>query len=160
MKKRKEQMLLDYPEIINKFTLLVNAGMTVKQAWSKLTEDYEKKILSSQLKKRYAYEEMLVTVRELKLGVPESIAFEQFGRRVGLLPYIKFGSLIAQNIKKGSKGLSELLSKEASEAFEERKELAKRLGEEAGTKLLAPMMIMLLIVFIIILIPAFQSFGV
>lgn len=160
MKKRKEQMLLDYPEIINKFTLLVNAGMTVKQAWSKITEDYEKKDKTSQSKKRYAYEEMLVTVRELKLGVPESIAFEQFGRRVGLLSYIKFGSLIAQNIKKGSKGLSELLSKEASEAFEERKELAKRLGEEAGTKLLAPMMIMLLIVFIIILIPAFRSFGV
>jgi hypothetical protein len=71
---------------------------------------------------------------------------------------MKFGSLISQNLKKGNKGLSELLGKEAREAFEERKEIAKRLGEEAGTKLLAPMMIMLLIVFMIILIPAFLSF--
>lgn len=160
MKKRKEQMLLDYPEIINKFTLLVNAGMTVKQAWEKITDDYGKKAGNIQHKKRYAYEEMLVTVHELKLGIPESNAYEQFGRRVGLLPYIKFSSLIAQNLKKGSKGLSELLNKEAFEAFEERKETAKRLGEEAGTKLLIPMMIMLVIVFVIILVPAFRSFEI
>lgn len=159
MKKRKEQMLLDYPEIINKFTLLVNAGMTVKQAWSKISQDYEKKILNGQAKKRYAYEEMLVTVHELKLGIPENDAYEQFGRRVGLISFMKFASLIAQNLKKGNKGLSELLTREAIDAFEARKENAKRQGEEAGTKLLAPMMIMLLIVFTIILIPAFLSFG-
>ena len=35
-------MLLDYPEIINKFNLLINAGMTIRQAWSKITEDYIK----------------------------------------------------------------------------------------------------------------------
>jgi len=160
MKKRKEQMILDYPEIINKFTLLVNAGMTVKQAWSKISQDYEKKIVNSHSKKRYAYEEMLVTVHELKLGISEDDAYEQFGRRVGLASFMKFGSLIAQNLKKGNKGLSELLTREAIEAFEERKETAKRLGEEAGTKLLAPMMIMLIIVFTIILIPAFLSFGI
>jgi hypothetical protein len=45
------------------------------------------------------------------------------------------------------------------EAFEERKEAAKRLGEEAATKLLIPMMIMLIIVFLMILVPAFWSFG-
>jgi hypothetical protein len=71
---------------------------------------------------------------------------------------MKFGSLIAQNLKKGNKGISELLTKEAVDAFEERKETAKRLGEEAGTKLLVPMMIMLVIVFAVIMVPAFLSF--
>ena len=159
MKKRKEQMILDYPEIINKFTLLVNAGMTVKQAWNKIAEDYSIKTIQKHSKKRYAYEEMLTTARELKLGLPEGSAYEQYGRRIGLIPYIKFSSLITQNLKKGNKGFTELLMREATEAFEERKEIAKRLGEEAGTKLLVPMMIMLIIVFLIILIPAFRSFG-
>ncbi len=159
MKLRREQLLVDYPEIINKFTLLVNAGMTPRQAWHKISEDYHS-AASEKTKKRYAYEEMLVTAHELKLGVSEGTAYEQYGRRIGLIPYVKFSSLIAQNLKKGNKGFTELLRQEALEAFEERKELAKRLGEEAGTKLLAPMMLMLLLVFLIILIPAFMSFRI
>lgn len=163
MKLRKQQMMLDYPEIINKFTLLVNAGMTIKQAWLRITEDYSArsgKISKGKNEKRYAYEEMLVTANELRLGGSENTAYEQYGRRIGLIPYIKFGSLITQNLKKGNKGFTELLKQEAMEAFEERKETAKRLGEEAGTKLLMPMMLMLVIVFMIILIPAFISFRI
>lgn len=159
MKERKEQMLLDYPEIINKFTLLVNAGMTVRQAWNKITQDYVEQLAVNNTRKRYAYEEMLLTLREMNLGIPESMAYEQFGRRIGAIPFLKFSTLIAQNLKKGNKGISEMLAKEAVEAFEDRKETARRLGEEAGTKLLAPMMIMLMIVFVIILVPAFTSFG-
>ncbi|MGB4659684.1 MAG: hypothetical protein WBI07_10910 [Mobilitalea sp.] len=159
MKKRKEQMMLDYSEIINKFTLLINAGMTIKQAWSKVAEDYSNQ-QKDKSKKHFAYEEMLATVKEMKIGFPESLAYEQFGRRVGLIPYIKFGSLITQNLKKGNKGFSDLLTLEAIEAFEERKETAKRLGEEAGTKLLIPMMIMLVLVLVIIMVPAFQAFKI
>ena len=168
MKKRKNQLLLDYPEIINKFTLLINSGMTVKQAWSKIAEDYERKLQKSsrnakqakreENKIHYAYEEMLISVNELKLGLSEGKVFEQYGRRIGLLPYIRFTNLITQNLKKGNKGLTEQLQQEAAEAFEARKETAKRLGEEAGTKLIIPMMILLILVLMIILIPAFISF--
>lgn len=160
MKQRKEQMLLDYPELVNKFTLLVNAGMTIKQAWNKIVEDYFTKTGQTKNKKRYAYEEMLTTANELKLGKPENIAYEQYGQRIGLIPYIKFSSLISQNLKKGNKGFTDLMMKEAMEAFEERKEVAKRLGEEVGTKLLIPMMLMLIIVFMIIMIPAFMAFKI
>ncbi len=160
IKRRKEQMLSDYPELINKFTLLVNAGMTIRQAWTRISEDYGSKSAKEKNKKRYAYEEMLTAANELKLGMPESIVYEQYGRKIGLIPYIKFTSLISQNLKKGNKGFTELLMKEAKEAFEERKETAKRLGEEAGTKLLLPMTVLLLMVFLIILIPAFLAFRI
>jgi len=154
--KRNREMLLDYPEIINKFTLLVGAGMSLSNAWCKISQDYKEtgKI------KRYAYEEMIITYGELKIGTSETTAYERFGRRVKLLPYLRFSSLIAQNVKKGSVGLLGQLELEAVEAFEERKELAKRMGEEAGTKLLVPMMLMLLIVLAIIMVPAFLSFGI
>ena len=39
---RKKQMLKDYPDIINKLTLYLGAGMTVKRAWRKVTEGYER----------------------------------------------------------------------------------------------------------------------
>jgi hypothetical protein len=160
MKRRRDQLLMDYPELINKFTLLVNAGMTVRQAWFKIAEDYRAKQTKGESKQHYAYEEMLSTVHELQLGISENTAYEQFGRRIGIIPYIKFSSLISQNLKKGNRGFTDLLRRESMEAFEDRKEMAKRLGEEAGTKLLAPMMFLLVIVFLIIMIPAFMAFQI
>ncbi|MDD4112887.1 MAG: hypothetical protein PHC56_07640, partial [Herbinix sp.] len=160
MKTRKNQILLDYPDIINKFNLLVNAGMTIRQAWSKISEDYNHSNRYQKGQKRYAYEEMQLTLHQLKLGLPEVNAYEQFGQKIGLMPYMKFSSMLVQNLKKGNKNMVELLKLEAMEAFQERKETTKRLGEEASTKLLGPMMIMLLIVLIIILIPAFISFQI
>lgn len=157
MKLRNNQMFLDYPEIINKFNLLVNAGMTIRQAWSKIAEDY---IQKAKKNTRYAYDEMLVTLHELKLGVPEVNAYEQFGQRIGLMPYMKFSSMLVQNLKKGNKNMVDMLRQEAIEAFQDRKETTKRLGEEASTKLLGPMMILLIIVLLIILIPAFVSFQI
>ena len=158
MKLRNNQMLLDYPEIINKFNLLVNAGMTIRQAWNKICEDYNQKRRFSNRQARYAYEEMLLTLHELKLGIPEVNAYEQFGIRTGLLPFMKFSSILVQNLKKGNRNMIDLLKQEVIEAFQERKETTKRLGEEASTKLLGPMMILLIIVLIVILIPAFISF--
>jgi hypothetical protein len=70
---------------------------------------------------------------------------------------MKFGTLLSQNLRKGSKGLSEMLRMEAIQSFEMRKSRAKRLGEEAGTKLLAPMIGMLAVVFIMVMVPAFLS---
>lgn len=155
LKKREIELLIDYPEIMNKFSLLLGAGMTMKNAWGKIVSEYHGKIKSGQTIKRYAYEEMTITWNEMVNGVIETKAFENFGRRIKLLPYLKFSSLLTQNIKKGMKGLLDLLELEALEALEERKELAKRLGEEAGTKLIGPMILMLFIVLLIIMIPAF-----
>ena len=50
----------------------------------------------------------------------------------------------------------QLLEQEVSDAFEERKNLAKKSGEEAGTKMLFPMM-MFGIIIVIIMVPAFLS---
>ena len=64
---------------------------------------------------------------------------------------------MSQNLRKGTKGLTELLKLEARQAFEERKAQAKRLGEEAGTKLLLPMFLMLAVVLVIVIVPAFLT---
>ncbi len=151
---RRRQMRLDYPEIVSRLTLLLGAGMTVKRAWKKIIQDYAEKEKSQV---RYAYEEMQYTYREMESGVMESESYERFGRRCGLQEYIRLGALLSQNLRKGTKGLKELLHMEAIQAFEERKARAKRLGEEAGTKLLMPMFLMLAVVLIIVIVPAFLS---
>lgn len=154
-KKKQEQMMRDYPEIISKINLLLGAGMTVKNVWKKITEDYEKQ--KDVLGVRFAYEEMLVTYREMQSGIVEAECYEHFGKRCRLRPYRKLGALLSQNLRKGTKGLTALLSVEALQAYEERKMRAKRLGEEAGTKLLVPMFLMLTVVLVIVIVPAFLS---
>ena len=72
--------------------------------------------------------------------------------------YIKLGSLLAQNIRKGGEGFMVALRAEVTEAFLERKARARRAGEEAGTKLLLPMGMMLCVVLVVIVVPAFMSF--
>ncbi len=153
--KRKQQMLLDYPEIVSKMTLFIGAGMTVKRAWKKIAEDYgsQKEIWGE----RYAYEEMKRTCYEMESGIAEAESYENFGRRCDIHAFIRFGALLSQNLRKGTKGLTDLFKMESLQAFEERKARAKRLGEEAGTKLLLPMFLMLAIVLVIVIVPAFLS---
>lgn len=154
--KRREQMLLDYSEIVSQFIVLMGAGMTSKNVWKKMVEDYQKqKSLSD--KTRWAYEEMEITWKEMQNGVPELECYEHFAKRCDLLPYIKLGALLAQNLKKGTKGLWIQLEMEAHQAINDRKNQIKRLGEEAGTKLLVPMLLMLVMVLLIVIVPAFLS---
>ena len=101
-KKRETQVLIDYPEIINKFVLLLGAGMTMKNAWGKITTEYVSKRKSGDKDKRYAYEEMMITYNEISNGVMETKAYEDYGRRMEVLPYLRFSSLISQNLKKGT----------------------------------------------------------
>ena len=95
---------------------------------------------------------------QLKSGISEARVYKEFGRRCKLKQYMKLASLIDQNRKSGVAGLKQLLEVESVEAWEERKNSAKRLGEEASTRLLMPLFIMLGIVMIMIMLPAFMSF--
>lgn len=153
--KKRQQMLLDYPEIISKLTLFLGAGMTVKRAWKKIVQDYEgqKEVRGS----RHAYEEMKKTCYEMDSGITESESYERFGRRCNMQEYVRLGALLSQNLRRGTKGLNQMLRLEAVQALEERKARAKRLGEEAGTKLLGPMFLMLAVVLVMVIVPAFLS---
>ena len=155
-KDRKEQMLFDYPEIVSQFTMLMGAGMTAKNVWKKITADYcGQKERGGRV--RDAYEEMVITLQEMQSGIPEAECYERFAARCGLVPYMKMGALLSQNLRKGAKGTSDMLKMKAIQAMEDRKSRARRLGEEAGVKLLLPMLLMLVIVLVIVVVPAFLS---
>lgn len=155
LQKKEEQLLLDYPEVIHKLTLFMGAGMTVKRAWKKIVADYEEQ--KEVWGERFVYEEMKQTCHEMESGIMESESYERFGRRCRVQEYVRLGALLSQNLRKGTKGMSQLLKLEAVQAFENRKARAKRRGEEAGTKLLAPMFLMLAVVLFIVVVPAFMS---
>lgn len=158
LEKRKKQMLADYSEVVSKLTLLLGAGITIRSALEKIAGDYNKKLSSGKCKQRYAYDEILYICREMQGGISERVGIDLLGRRCQIPCYMKLCSLLLQNLKKGSKGMAEALSYEVGQAFDDRKNLAKQLGEEAGTKLLFPMILMLAVVMAVLVIPAFLSF--
>ena len=158
IKKRRWQMFIDYPQVIGKFTLFLGAGMPPRKTWFKIAEEYL--MQKEEIGTRYIYEEMVRTMYEIQGGTSEGECYERFGRRCGISHYRKFAAILSQNLRKGTKGIAQLLKSEAEDAFEERKNLAKKLGEEASAKLLLPMFLMLGIVMIIIVVPAFLTIQV
>lgn len=158
-KKREKELLLDHAELLSKLMIFIGAGMTVRGAWERMVKDYEEGVTSGQQARRAAYEEMGQTYYHLKSGLPEGEAYAQFGRRCRLQPYLKLSSLLEQNRKTGMKNLRGIMETETRDAFEQRKNLARRLGEEAGTKLLLPLFLMLGIVMVMIMVPAMLTMG-
>lgn len=169
IQKRKNRFLSEYPEFVSRLVLLLSAGMTIRSAMYQIAGDYDGSKTARKTMGRAGgghggknvqiYEEIVYTCHELDSGIPEAAAYYHLGRRCGEQHYVRLCMLLSQNLKKGTAGLLSLLKAESADAFEERKRNARRLGEEAGTKLLLPMMIMLLIVMLIIMIPAFMSFS-
>lgn len=153
---RRDQMIRDHPGFVNKVMLLLGAGLSLKLAIERISGEYERE-LSEGGKKHYVYEELCVTMQEIRDGVSEMKAMESFGKRCRCMPYMRFSSIITQNIRKGSEGILNILEQEASQALVERKQEALKRGEVAGTKLLFPMMLMLGLVMAIIMIPAFMT---
>ena len=153
-KERKEQAENCYPEFVTKLSLLLAAGISVRQALERLAKEYEKNhggghVLAAELK---------VTRQELENGRSETVAYEDFGRRIGILVYQRMASLLTQNISRGVQGMKGLLLQEAKEVMAQERATIRQKGEQAGTKLLLPMMGLLGLVFAILLVPAFQSF--
>ena len=151
-RKRERSMQLDYSDIVSRLSLYMGAGISTRKAWERIVQGGKSG--------HPAYEEMAVTLREMESGVSEALAYERFGRRCRIQSYLKLGTLLGQNLRKGTKNLAGLLQEESREAFEDRKALAKRMGEECESKLLFPMLLMLLTVLILIMYPAVVSFQV
>ena len=159
-KERQDQMHLDYAEFVNKLLILLGSGMSLKQSLNRISARYFDKRQKNQTKERYLYEELLITNHEIEDGESERLAYQKFGERIGLNCYNRLIRILIQNLRTGSRGICELLGQEATVALEERKALARKLGEEAGTKMLLPLIMMLGIVIAIIMVPAMQSFAI
>jgi tight adherence protein C len=152
--KRNRELTLDYGEMVGKLNVLTGAGLPIRQAWERMVREADLK----DGKRRYLYEEMALTVHAMEQGAGEEMAYRDFGKRCGLPPYLRLGSLLEANGRKGTKGLAVLLEKEAADAFEERLQLARKQGEEVSSKLLFPMVLLFGLVLVLLMVPAFLAF--
>ncbi len=154
-KLRRQKLLLEYPHMVEQFSMLLGSGMTVPGAWEQILRTGLRLNPGRQV---LYLEEMQLTLREMKEGSGVGESLERFGNRTELAEYRRFASILSQNLQKGTRDVKQQLQTEARSALETRRTNAKRLGEEAGTKLLGPMMCMFVIVLAVVLYPALRSF--
>lgn len=152
LKKRRLNIQCDFPDFLNKLILLINAGMVISRAWER--------IVLSDTKNSPLSKELRFTLSEIKSGKPENKAYEDFAKRCRIPEITKFTSVVIQNLKKGNAELVSILRLQAVECWEMRKNAAKKLGEEASTKLIFPLMIMFIGILIIVLTPAVMQLGI
>ncbi len=149
---RNSQLLTDYALLVNKLTLYMGAGLSLRSAIAK--------IVQSANKNRFYAKELEIAIREMENGISEQTVMEEMAKRCQISCYIKLSVLLNQNIRRGNNSLQRQLKEEVVKAFDERKNLAGKYGQEATTKLLFPMILMLLVVMVMIMYPAFVSFTI
>ncbi len=159
-KKRAARLELEYPRMVDQFAVLLESGMSIRKAWERILVGGGRAAQAGGRKKQETdvyLEEMWITYREIREGRGEREAYERFGDRIGLMPYKRFSSILTQNLSKGTRDVKELLQQESEQALEDRKSRARKLGEEAGAKMLFPMLVMLVLILVILLVPALTN---
>ena len=155
--KTKRRLLLEYPEFVGKLSLLLGAGMTISGALRKIDQMHQSGKKHLKEEPFGVYVPLHQMICEMENGMSEVRAYQEFAKRCDLQPYRKLVSLLISGQKIGNRNLMEKLEEEAERVFLERKNTARKLGEEASTKLLIPMMLMLMVVMGIVIVPAFLS---
>ena len=153
-KERLKELERSYAQIVSKFTMLLSAGLSVRNAWERIVVLHQKEKSSVSA----IYEELEWGLREMKKGVSELEIYEKFAARTGQIHYKKLMAMFISDKRHGSVKLLDAMNQEMLLAWEEQKRRTRQQGEMIGTKLLLPMMGMLAVVFVMILVPAFLSF--
>ena len=153
-KNKKREREREYPRIIHQLLILLEAGMTTRQAWRRIAYQYTEKRKKKLVEESEVYNAILQMDKQLAEGETERSVYATFMNQMELMCYRRLMRLLIHNLEKGNKDICMQISLEAKTAYEQRLLLAKKLGEEASTKMLVPMMLMMVIVMIIVIAPA------
>lgn len=149
VKKRNIRFMDEFPNAVSTIALLVNSGMTLREAWREVSLSEETEL----------YMEMRKVNEEMDNGVAEIDALYNFGSRCVTPEIKKFTSYIVQGLEKGSKDLADALRNQTDEMWQLKKQNTLKRGELASSKLMIPLMIMFLGVLIMVMGPILTNLG-
>lgn len=144
---RREELLLDLPQVLSKMALLINSGMVLREAWKKTSETGD----------RALFQEMRVFNEEVRNGASDYEAFMNFADRCSVKEIRKVISTLMQNMQKGNKELAYFLESLSTEMWDQKKAKVRQMGEKASTNLLLPIGMIFMGILILIIVPVFAS---
>ncbi|MDO4615356.1 MAG: type II secretion system F family protein [Lachnospiraceae bacterium] len=153
---RVSQMKRDYPGVLSRIVLFMNAGMSLRGTIEKIGALYVRRREAGK-PERPGFEEILRIGKEMENGITEEQAYERLGQRAMTAEYRTLSVILNQNLRRGGDELLKVLEREAAEANEMRLKTAKVEGEKTETRLLGPMVVLLGVVMAVMTVPAFFS---
>ncbi len=147
--KRRDAILRQVPQVLSKLALLVTSGMSLNKAWKE----------TAYSKNAEMYLEMQKSCEEIENLISPEAAFSNFALRCNTKETTKLATSLIQSTTKGNKELGILLKGMASDAWLERKSMAKKDSEVANGKLLIPTLLLFIMIIIMIMVPITSSFS-
>lgn len=145
--KRRDECVLEFPNMVSKLSLLINSGMVLREAWYLITEGKEGPL----------YDLMRKACDLMENGESDISAIYKFGVLSDAPEIKKFTSAMIQGMEKGNSELADFLVSQASELWAHKRQLALQQGEIAAGKLIIPLGLMFGGIILIIVAAAMQS---
>ncbi len=149
IKQMHEEILLDYPNILSKMALLINAGMMLREAWQTVGSSGSRKL----------YREMQNVTKLIENGTAEIDAYGQLAETCKVNEIKKFASIVCQNIEKGSSELVHVMKELSVDAWTVKKNVAKMKGDSASAKLIIPIGLTFVAILGMIMIPIMANMN-
>lgn len=146
---RETRLLSEFPTVVSKMTLLVGAGLTMRDAWRQIATSGDGLI----------YQEMRLVVADKDNGRTDEEAYGDFGKRCGQKDIRKFAISTIQNIQKGNAQQIEFLKDMSEEMWEVKKKLVKKKVEDTKSLLLIPTFMVFIGILIMVMGPMFASMS-
>lgn len=127
--RRRTEIQLDLPDVIDVLVVCVEAGLTFEAAMERVVEKYDHALASE-------FERVL---QEVRLGRGRLEALNDMGQRAGVEELNNFVQAIIQSEQLGS-GVSRILRLQSDEARQRRLVTAQERGARASLKMLIPML--------------------
>ncbi|MDF2923398.1 MAG: type secretion protein [Paenibacillaceae bacterium] len=147
VRQRKRLIVMELPELLNKLTLLINAGETIHQAIHRCAA-------AGAGQEHPLYREWEKLSRALQDNRPLTVAMEEFSRSCSVLEVSMFCTAVLINFRRGGSDFVAALQDLSHNLWERRKAMAKTIGEEASSKLVFPMVLLFCNVIVIVAAPA------
>lgn len=149
VKQRSADILSEFPHAVSTIALLVNSGMTLREAWREVSLSGETEL----------YIQMRKVNDDMDNGIAEIDALYNFAERCVSPEIKKFTSFIVQGLEKGSKDLAYALQNQTDEMWQLKKQNTLKQGELASSKLLIPLLVMFGGVLVMIIVPIMTNLG-
>lgn len=150
-KEKEKRIQFVYPNVLQKLTIFLGAGLSLQAAWER--------VVISGNKKEPLIEEMERTRIQMRHGMSPQEALRQFGERLHSQELRHLTSMLCRNLRRGDEFLLDHLKEMNHEAWESHKKRVRIQSAEAETKFLIPMFIMLIVILLIVLTPALLTLN-
>jgi tight adherence protein C len=144
---RRQEIVMELPELLSKLLLMVNAGENVMRALTRIVE--QKKESQNPL-----YVELIASIEMMKRGESLSHALEEMGRRCAVPEVKLFATTLLINARRGGDAFVPALRELTRQMWDKRKAIARTLGEQASSRLAFPLTLVFLLIMVLVGAPA------